>query len=90
MIAKDEGDDEEGYSKENSNPCDDVDEVGNFLGNGSISGVKPRSQTSNATHDRVVTDVHHNSPGSALNSVGGEEGEVLGFQGILVGVLRAP
>merc|ERR1719471_937869 len=36
VVAEDEGDDEESDSEEDGDTGDDVDEMGNFLGNGSL------------------------------------------------------
>ena len=47
MIAEDEGDDEEADAEEDGDGSDDVDEVGDLFGNGSVAGVQPRGKSSN-------------------------------------------
>ena len=37
VISQDEGDDEEGHSEENGHSSDDMDEMGNLFGNGSVT-----------------------------------------------------
>merc|ERR1719336_712712 len=89
VVAEDEGNDEEGDSKEDSDTSDDVDEMGNFLGNGSLIRGQTRGKTSNPAHHRVVPDVDHHTDGGALDSVGGEERQVLRLQRVLVGEFGA-
>ena len=83
VVAKDEGNDEEADTEEDGDSGDDVDEMLNFLGNGSLSSLKTRSKSSNPAHHSVVSNVDHHSNAGALNSVGREETNVLCFQGIL-------
>merc|ERR1719431_192905 len=89
VVAEDEGNDEKGYSEEDGNSSDYVDEMLNLLGNGSLSTLKSRCQASDPSHDSVVSNHDNHSDGSSLHSVGGEEGDVLGLQGVLVGEFRA-
>ena len=47
VVAEDEGDDEEADAKEDGDGGDDVDEVGDLLGNRSVAGVQSRGKSSN-------------------------------------------
>ena len=60
-ISQDEGNDEEGDTEENSHSGDDVDEMGNLLGNRGLIDLQTRGQVSNTSHHRVVTDLHNNA-----------------------------
>merc|ERR1712110_1208502 len=84
VIAKDEGNDEEGHTKKDCDGGDDVNEVFDFFGNWCLSTLEARSEASNPSHHRVVTDVDHHPDAGAFHGVGGEEANVLSFQGILV------
>ncbi len=57
VVAEDEGDDEEGDTEEDGDAGDDVDEVGNFLGNGRLASLQAGGQAGDAAHDRVVADL---------------------------------
>merc|ERR1719400_283048 len=86
----DEGNDEEGHTKKDYDGGDDVNEVFDFFGNWCLSTLEARSEASNPSHHRVVTDVDHHPDAGAFHGVGGEEANVLSFQGILVGKFWAP
>ena len=88
MVTQDKGDDEEGHTQKHSHSSDDMDKMSNFLSNWCISSLQSRCQTSNTTHDSVVTDVDDNTLASAFDCIGGEKGNVLGFQRILMGEFR--
>ena len=45
MVAEDEGNDEEGDTKEDSDTSDQVDEMVNLLGDGCITSLKSRGKT---------------------------------------------
>ena len=83
VVAKDEGNDEEGHTKKDCDGGDDVNEVFDFFGNWCLSTLEARSEASNPSHHRVVTDVDHHPDAGAFHGVGGEEANVLSFQGIL-------
>ena len=65
LRTDDEGNDEESDSEEDGHACDDVDEMRNFLSDGSLSCLDAGGKTGNATHDGVVTDVDHHAPSGA-------------------------
>ncbi len=67
-----------------------MDEVGDLLGDGRLAGLEAGGEAGDATHDSVVAGHDDDALGGALDGVGGEEGEVLGLEGVLVRVLRAP
>lgn len=50
MVAEDEGDDEERNSEEDGDARDQVDEVVDFLCDGSLACVQTRGQTGDAAH----------------------------------------
>ena len=56
LVAQRERNDEEGDAEEYGNSGDDVDEMFNFLSDGSLSATQSGSQSSDATHHSVVTD----------------------------------
>ena len=45
MVAEDEGNDEEGDTKEDSDTSDQVDEMVNLLGDGCVTSLKSRGKT---------------------------------------------
>ena len=57
VVAEDEGDDEEADAKEDSDSGDDVDEVLDLLGNGGLINLQTRCESSDSSHDCVVSDV---------------------------------
>ena len=57
VVAEDEGDDEEADAKEDSDSGDDVDEVLDLLGNGGLTNLQTRCESSDSSHDCVVSDV---------------------------------
>merc|ERR1719322_1135373 len=59
--------------------------MGNFLGDGSLIRSQTRGETSNSSHDSVVSNVDDNTDGSSFHRIGGEESKILGLQWILVG-----
>ena len=83
VVAKDEGDDEEGHTEEDCDRGDDVDEVFNFFGNRGLSTLETGGKTGNPAHHSVVSDVDHHSNTGALHCICREETNVLRFQGIL-------
>ena len=85
MVSEDEGDDEEGNSKEDGDSSNQVDEVLDFASDGSHSSVQSGGQVGNTTHNSSVSGVDDDSLGSSFDGVGGEEGDVFGFQRVLVG-----
>ncbi|TRY67839.1 hypothetical protein TCAL_15855 [Tigriopus californicus] len=84
MVFQNEGNDEEGDSQEHGHTSDNVNEMGNLFGNGRVSTLQTRGQTSNTSHDSVVANVDDNTSGSSFHSVGREKGQVLGLQGIFM------
>merc|ERR1719232_64621 len=89
MISKNESNNEKCHTKEDSHASDQVDEMSYFLSNRGVSSFQTRSQTSNTSHDSVVTNVDNHAFGGSFNSIGGEESQVLGFQGIIMGEFSA-
>ena len=85
VVAEDEGDDEESDSEEDGDTGDDVDEMGNFLGNWSITSFQSSCQSCNSAHDSVIANIYHDSFGSAFDSVSGKKGQIPCFQWILMG-----
>ena len=85
MIPKNEGNDEESDPQEYSHSSNDVDEMGNFFGDGCFTCVQTRGQAGNSSHDSVVTNVDHYTLGRAFHSIGGEEGQVPVFEMIKYG-----
>ena len=70
-------------TEEDSDTSDDVNEMGNFLSNGSFvrSQIRFRGKTSNSTHDSLISNVDNNSNSSSFNSIGGEENKILDSMG---------
>ena len=66
---------------------DDVDEVSNLLGDGSLVTLQTGGQTSNPAHDSVVADIDDHSDTSSLHGVSREEADVLSFQRIVMSEL---
>ena len=65
VVAEDEGDDEEGDAEEDSHARDDVDEVLNLVGDGSLTHLQATGQVCNSSHHRAVTSRdHHATAGS--------------------------
>ena len=58
----------------------------NFISHSSRLTVRSErwSKRSDTTHDGVITTGDNDSTSSALNSVGREEGKVLGFNGVII------
>ena len=54
MVAEDEGNDEEADTKEDGDGSDDVDEVGDLLGDGSVASVQSRGKTGDPKKQGVV------------------------------------
>lgn len=50
MVSENEGDDEEGDSKEHCDTSDEMDEMMDFLRDGSLARVQTRGQTGDAAH----------------------------------------
>lgn len=50
MVTQDEGDEEEGNSKEYGDAGDQVDEVVDFLSDRGLSSIQAGSQASNSSH----------------------------------------
>merc|ERR1719242_2934076 len=57
-------------------------EVSNLLSDGSLVTLETRGQTSNSSHDGVVSDVDDHSNSCSLHGIGREEGKILGLEGI--------
>merc|ERR1719486_37927 len=89
VVTQDEGNDEEADTEEDSDPGDDVDEVLDLLGNGGLTSLQTGGKSSNPAHHGVVPDVDHHPDGGALDSVGGEERQVLRLERVLVGEFGA-
>ena len=83
VVAEDEGDDEEADAKEDSDGGDDVDEVLDFLGNGGLTTLQTRGESSDSSHDCVVSDVDDHPNAGPLHGVGREEGKVSRLKGVL-------
>ena len=83
VVAEDEGDDEEADAKEDSDGGDDVDEVLDLLGNGGLTTLQTRCESSDSSHDCVVSDVDDHPNASPLHGIGGEEGKVSCLKGVL-------
>ena len=60
LVAKSQSNDEESDTEENGYSGDEMDKVGNLTSNRSLASVQSRSQTSDTTHHRVVTDADDN------------------------------
>jgi len=65
VVAEDESNDEEGNAQEDGHASDQVDEMVDFLGDGGFSSVQTGSQTSNTSHDSVVTAADDNADSSS-------------------------
>lgn len=65
MVAQNKSNSEEGYTQKHSNTSDQMDEMVDFFGNGSFTGVQTWRQTSDTTHYSVVTTANNDSFGSA-------------------------
>ena len=63
LVAKGQGDDEESHTEKDGNASNQVDEMGNFAGDRSFAGVQTGSQSSNSTHDSIVTDLDDDRSG---------------------------
>jgi hypothetical protein len=63
VIAEYESNDEERNTKKHSNTSDQLDEVMDLLGYWCLSSVQARSQSSNTTHDCVVTTTYDDTSG---------------------------
>ena len=61
VVPEDEGDNEEGDAQEDGHSCDQVDEVGNFLGDGRLTHLDAGCEVGDPTHHRPITRVHDNS-----------------------------
>ena len=83
VVAEDEGDDEEADAKEDSDGGDDVDEVLDFLGNGGLTTLQTRGESSDSSHDCVVSDVDDHPNAGPLHGIGGEKGKVSRLKGVL-------
>merc|ERR1719188_213732 len=88
-TLRDVGDDDSDQEDDGVQPVvaedeggDDVDKMGNFLGNGSFVRSQTRGKTSNSTHDSLISDIDNDSNSSSFNSICGEERKILGFQWI--------
>merc|ERR1712242_244497 len=90
VVAEDEGNDEEGNTEEHGDTGDDVDEVSNFFGNGSLVRSQTGGETGNSAHDGVVSDVNNDTHGGSFHGVGGEESKILGLKRVLVSELGGP
>ena len=55
VVAQDEGDKEEGYTKEHSHPRDDVDEMLDLPGDRGLTHLESGGQVGNTAHDGSVT-----------------------------------
>ena len=64
-VAEDEGDDEERDPEEDGHARDDVDEVGDLLGDGRFPDLQARRQVGDSTHHSLVSSLHHNARRSA-------------------------
>ena len=83
VVAEDEGDDEEADAKEDSDGGDDVDEVLDLLGDGGLPTLQTRCESSDSSHDCVVSDVDDHPNAGPLHGVGREEGKVSRLKGVL-------
>ena len=90
MVSKDKCNNEKGDTKKNGHASDDVDEMSDLLGNWGITRFQSRSQTSNPTHDSVISNVDNYTFACSFNSVGGEKGQILGFNGVIISTFRFP
>lgn len=63
MVAQDESNHEESHTQEDGHTSDQVDEMVDFLGDGGLASVQTGGQTSDTSHDSVVTaaDDHANT-----------------------------
>lgn len=64
-VFKDQREDEEADTQEHSHSSDEVDEVLNLHGNGSLSPFQSRCQTGNTAHHSAVPSPNNNATGSA-------------------------
>ena len=87
VVAKDKSDHEEAYTEGGSDGSDDGDEMLNLLGDGVLTSFQSRGQSGNPPHDCDVDD--HTHAGS-LHGVGGEGGQALSLQWVLVSELWSP
>lgn len=85
MVAQNECNDEEGDTQEYGHTGDQVDEMVDFLCNRGFASVQTGGQASNTSHNSVIAAADDNALSSSFNSVCWEEGQVLGFQWIVVG-----
>ena len=76
VVAQDECNDEETDAKEDGDGGDDVDEVLDLLGNGRLTTLQTRCESSDSSHDCVVSDVDDHPNASPLHGIGREEGKV--------------
>ena len=90
MVSQDKCNNEKGDSKKNGHASDDVDEMSNLLGNWGITRFQSRSQTSNSTHDGVISNVDYHTFACSFNSIGGEKGQILGFDGVVMSAFGFP
>ena len=88
-IAKDIGQDEKCHAKCNSHTSDDVDEVLNLNSDWSFAASQTTGQAGDSAHDRVVPGLNDDSSACALYCIGGEEGQVAGFQWVFMGEIGA-
>ena len=88
LVAEREGDDEEGDAEEAGHSGDDVDEMFDFLGDGSLSAAQSGSQSGDAAHDRVVSAADDDTASGAFDGAGREEGQILRLQRIFVREFR--
>ena len=54
-VTQDDGQDEKRDAQEDGHTCNDMDEVLDLFGDGGLSGLQSRGQSSNATHDCAVS-----------------------------------
>ena len=90
MVAQDEGNEKEGNPQEDSHSGDEIDKVVDLLGYWCLAGLDARGEAGNAAHHGVVPNIDDTALAGALHSVGGEKGQVLGLQRVLVGELGGP
>ena len=69
LVAQGQGDDEEGDAQEDGHSGDEVNEMGNFTSDGRFIGLQTRSQSSDASHHRVVTDADDNGTGRTCSFI---------------------
>ena len=63
VVSEDEGDDEEGDTEEDGHSCDEVDEVGDFFGDGRLTHLDAGCEVGDPTHHCPIARVHNNSEG---------------------------